>query len=59
MPSLKISLISDPEALGGRLRTRWVAVADSSETYTGTDFVEFTADGRISQLTMFYDSTPD
>ena len=25
----------------------------------GTDFVEFGDDGRISQLTMFYDSTAD
>ena len=58
MPGLKITLTSDPETLGGRLRARWVAVADSSETYTGTDFVEFSADGRISQLTMFYNSTP-
>ena len=59
MPGLKITLSSDPETLGGRMRTTWIAVADSSETYTGTDFVEFAADGRISQLTMFYDSTPD
>ena len=59
LPGLKITLTSEPDTLGGRLRTTWVAVADSSESYTGTDFVEFTADGRIGQLTMFYDSTPD
>jgi len=27
--------------------------------YTGTDFIEFGDDGRVQQVTMFYDSTPD
>jgi hypothetical protein len=50
---------SEPEMLGNRLRVSWIARPDGEETYTGTDFIEFAADGRVSQVTMFYDSTPD
>ncbi len=59
MPGLVISETSEPEVLRDRLRVRWVARQDGTQMYTGTDFVEFAEDGRISRVTMFYDSTPD
>ncbi len=54
-----ISDTAEPELLGGRLRTQWKAVQDGETMFTGTDFIEFASDGRISQVTMFYDSTPE
>ena len=59
MPGLVVTETSDPEILGDRLRVKWIARQHGEETYTGTDFVEFDEDGRVSRLTMFYDSTPD
>lgn len=59
MVGVDISDTAEPELLGGRLRTRWKATQDSEVVYTGTDFIEFAADGRISQVTMFYDSSPE
>jgi hypothetical protein len=38
---------------------KWAAGQDGKEMFTGSDFVEFAADGRISRLTMLYDSTLD
>ena len=58
MPGLVITETSEPEVLGNRLRVRWVARQDGTQMYTGTDFVEFAEDGRVSRVTMFYDSTP-
>ncbi len=59
MPGLVITETSEPQVLGNRLRVRWVALQGDTRRYTGTDFVEFAEDGRVSRVTMFYDSTPD
>jgi hypothetical protein len=59
LPGLVVVDTSEPEVLGERLRVPWEARQDGVRLYTGTDFVEFAPDGRISRLTMFYDSTPD
>lgn len=59
MPGLVVTETSEPEIIGNRLRVSWVARQEGEQTYTGTDFVEFDEDGRVSRLTMFYDSTPD
>lgn len=59
MPGLVITDTSEPDVLGDRLRVRWAARQGDAPMYTGTDFVEFAEDGRISRLTMFYDSTPE
>jgi SnoaL-like domain len=59
MPGLVIAETSAPEVLGNRLRVRWVARQGDTQMYTGTDFVEFAVDGRVSRVTMFYDSTPE
>lgn len=56
---LDISDSSEPDLLGGRMRTTWKATEAGKVMFTGTDFVEFASDGRISRLTMFYDSTPE
>ena len=50
---------AEPEMLSGRMRTVWQAREGEAITYTGTDFIEFGADGRISRVTMFFDSEPD
>ncbi|HVQ88931.1 MAG TPA: hypothetical protein VMT88_12205 [Actinomycetes bacterium] len=59
MPNLVISETADPVLLGNRLRVPWLARQGDTVMFTGTDFVEFAADGRVSRVTMFYDSTPD
>jgi ketosteroid isomerase-like protein len=59
MVGLDISDSSEPELLGGRMRTTWKATESGKVMFTGTDFIEFAPDGRISRLTMFYDSTPE
>jgi hypothetical protein len=59
MPGLVVKETSPPEILANRLRVTWVAEQAGERMYTGTDLVEFAEDGRISRLTMFYDSTPD
>ena len=59
MPDLVITDTSEPDVVGNRLRVRWAARQGDAPMYTGTDFVEFAEDGRISRLTMFYDSTPE
>ncbi|MEP6759353.1 MAG: hypothetical protein ABJB55_09175 [Actinomycetota bacterium] len=58
MPGLVVSETTEPEILGDRLRVSWVARQEGEQIYTGTDFVEFAEDGRISRLTMFYDAVP-
>ena len=59
MPGLVIAETSEPQILGNRIRVLWVAQQDGTQMYTGTDFVEFAEDGRVSRVTMFYDSTPE
>lgn len=59
LPGLVITETSEPQTLGNRLRVRWVARQGDTQMYTGTDFVEFAEDGRVSRVTMFYDSTPE
>lgn len=59
MPGLIVTETSEPEVLGNRLRIRWEARQNGAPMYTGTDFVEFAADGRVSRVTMFYDSAPE
>jgi hypothetical protein len=58
MPGLAVTDTTEPQMLDGRMRTRWEARQDGVPVYTGTDFVEFDAEGRISRLTMFIDSGP-
>jgi hypothetical protein len=58
MPGLVVAETSEPEVLADRLRVRWIARQGVTEMFTGTDFVEFADDGRVSRVTMFYDSTP-
>jgi hypothetical protein len=58
MPDLIVAETAPPEVLGNRLRVRWEARQAELQVYTGTDFVEFAEDGRVSRVTMFYDSTP-
>ena len=58
MPDLVVTETSAPQVLGNRLRVRWVARQGDTQPYTGTDFVEFAEDRRVSRVTMFYDSTP-
>jgi hypothetical protein len=57
MPGLVITETSEPQILGNRLRVPWVARQGDTQMCTGTDFVEFAEDGRVSRVTMFYDST--
>src|SRR4029077_9952994 len=57
MPGLVIAETSEPQILADRLRVRWAARQGDTQMYTGTDFVEFAEDGRVSRVTMFYDST--
>ena len=59
MPGLTIAETGEPELVGNRLRVPWVARQGEAEVYTGTDFIEFAGDGRLSRVTMFYDSTPE
>jgi SnoaL-like domain len=59
MVGVDISDSSEPELLGGRMRTTWKATEAGNVMFTGTDFIEFAPDGRISRLTMFHDSTPE
>jgi hypothetical protein len=59
MADLVVTETSAPQVLGNRLRVRWVARQGDRQMYTGTDFVEFAKDGRVSRVTMFYDSTPE
>lgn len=59
MPDLVIMETSEPQIKENRLRVRWVARQGDVQMFTGTDFIEFGEDGRISRVTMFYDSTPD
>jgi hypothetical protein len=59
MPGLVITETSKPQILGNRLRIRWEARQGDTPLYTGTDFVEFDDAGRVSRVTMFYDSAPD
>ena len=59
LPGLVINETSAPEVLGNRLRVQWVAQQGDMQVYTGSDFVEFAEDGRVSRVTMFYDSTPE
>jgi hypothetical protein len=46
-------LYSGPQIWPGRISL--MARQDSEEVITGTDFVEFAADGRISRITNFHD----
>ena len=57
MPGLIVAETSEPEVLGNRLRILWEARQNGERMYTGTDFVEFAEDGRVSRVTIFYDST--
>jgi hypothetical protein len=59
MPGLVITETSEPQILGNRLRVPWAARQGDELIYTGTDFIEFAEDGRVSRVTMFYDSTPE
>jgi hypothetical protein len=58
MPGLAISNSSEPQVLANRLRVNWIAMQGDIQVFTGTDFLEFSDDGRVSRLTMFYDPTP-
>ena len=55
MPGLIVSDTSRPNVLGGRMLVRWVATQGDEQKYSGTDVVEFGADGRIARVTNFFD----
>ena len=55
MPGLVVTETTRPQVLGNRLRVRWMARQGDAQMYTGTDFVEFAHDGRVSRVTMFSD----
>ena len=54
-PGLDITATSDVAVLGDRAWYRWRATTREGETFTGTDFFEFDAEGRIQRLTDFFD----
>lgn len=59
-PGMVVSEVGEPELVGDRLRGLWVQHdGNGIKAYSGVDFVEFGEDGRIKQLTMFFDETPD
>jgi hypothetical protein len=58
-PGMVVSATAEPERLGNRLRGKWAQYESGGLTLSGTDFVEFAADGRIQRLTMFFDSGPE
>lgn len=55
LPGLSITATTDLAVLGDRAWYRWTATADDVQSFSGTDFVEFAPDGRITRLTNFYD----
>ncbi len=59
MPGLVIAETDAPQVVGNRLRVPWVVRQAGVERFSGTDFVEFGADGRICRVTMFADATPE
>jgi SnoaL-like domain len=54
-PGLDIAATSDVAVLGDRAWYRWRATTRDGETFDGTDFFEFDAEGRIQRLTDFFD----
>ena len=51
-----MSIVSSaPDFLGDRAWLRWTATLASGDSFSGVDFVEFAADGRIARLTDFYE----
>ena len=59
LPGLVVAETSEPQVLGSRLRVRWAALQAGVQTFSGTDFVEFAPDGRVSRVTMFSDDSPE
>lgn len=55
MPGLVVTDASSPRTLRGRMLVRWVATEGDEQRYSGSDVVEFAADGRIARVTNFYD----
>jgi SnoaL-like domain len=55
LPGLTIVPTSDVAVLGDRAWYRWRATSSDGQTFDGTDFIEFAADGRIQRVTNFYD----
>jgi hypothetical protein len=44
-----------PNVVGDRACYGWRATLANRESFTGAEFVEFDADGRIARATTFYD----
>ena len=55
MPGLIVSETARPKVLGGRMLVRWVATQAGERKYSGTDVVEFGADGRIARVMNLFD----
>ncbi len=55
LPGLAITATTEVAALGDRAWYRWSATAANEEPFTGTDFIEFAPDGRITRVTNFFD----
>ena len=55
-PGLTITLTGEVEVLDSRARYRWRATTNDGQSFEGSDFVEFGADGRIERVTNFFDS---
>jgi len=55
MPGLTITATTGVAVLRDRAWYRWKATTAAGESFEGTDFIEFAADGRIQRVTNFYD----
>jgi len=54
-PGLVITTTRELVILGDRGWLQWTARSDTGSQSSGTDFIEFTTDGRIAQVTDFLD----
>jgi hypothetical protein len=54
-PGSTLVATTKPNVVGDRAWYGWKATLASGESFTGAEFVEFDADGRIARATTFYD----
>jgi len=57
-PGLVITTTRELVVLGDRGWLQWTARSATGSQSSGTDFIEFAADGRIAQVTDFIDHDP-
>jgi len=57
-PGLVVTTTRELVILGDRGWLQWTAQSATGSTSSGTDFIEFAADGRIARLTDFLDRSP-